>query len=307
VPTGTFAGVKEAPVDPSPLRERVDALSARLLPTTIVWIAGLLWLSSVNWKVPPRFGESAERCSGLCGFVQAGIDHPVVPGSGWVLDNIVQPQLGLFGWITLVAEVGLAVLLVSRRYLRTAAVLGVAQSLAIGLTVANAPDEWYWAYLLMVGLHLAVLAFAPMLRPTSVPAMAVLVATYGVIVAVAHAGAGFTGGGNDPWTLFTGDNDIPDEFGRGTFRGSIALGLLFVAVGAVTWGLARVDRRTRTSSGYLFVLVGAVLLLTYRADGLVIGLGSAAVSAAVLAAAGLALTAPTPGDADPGPRASRPG
>jgi hypothetical protein len=307
VPAGTFAGVKEAPVDPSPLRERVDALSARLLPTTIVWIAGLLWLSSVSWKVPPRFGETAERCSGLCGFVQEGIDHPVVPGSGWVLDNIVQPELGLFGWITLVTEVVLAALLVSGRYLRIAAVLGVVQSVAIGLTVANAPDEWYWAYLLMIGLHLAVLAFAPVLRPTSVPAMAVLVAIYGVMVAVAHAGAGFTGGGDDPWTLFTGDNDIPDEFGRGTFRGSIALGLLFVAVGGVTWALTRVDRRTRTASGYLFVLVAAVLLLTYRRDGLAIGLGSAAVSAAVLAAAGLALTAPSPSDAAPDLRTNRPG
>jgi hypothetical protein len=286
-------------MDTSAMRDRVDRLSARWLPRTIVWLTGLLWLSGVSWKVPPHFGETADRCSGLCGFVQDGIDHPVLPPSGWVLDNIVQPQLALFGWITLFTEAALAALLISGRYLRIAAVLGVAQSLAIGLTVANAPDEWYWAYLLMVGMHLAVLAFAPVLRPTSPRVLAVIVGLYGIVVAVAHIGAGFTGGGDDPWTLFGGSNDVPDEFGRGTFPGSIALGLLFVGIAMAMWILARAAPPTRTTGGYLLVAVAAILLVTYRSDGLAIGLGSRAVSAAVLAAGGLALTAPPPSGAEP--------
>ena len=274
----------------SAIRERVDDLSARWVPITVVWLAGLLWLSSVSWKVPPDFGDTAGGCSGLCRFVDAGIEHPVVPGSGWVLDTIVQPQLTLFGWLTLVAEAALAALLLSGRHLRVAAVLGVAQSLAIGLTVANAPDEWYWAYLLMIGLHLAVLGFATVLRPTPTRTMAAVVALYGVVVAVAHAEAGFSGDGNGTWTLFTSGNDIPDELGRGTFPGSIALGLLLVAIAAAAWFLADVDRRLRTSSGWVLVALAVVLLLTYGSDGLALGLGSRAVTAALLAALGLALT-----------------
>jgi hypothetical protein len=253
-------------------------------------MAGLLWLANASWKVPPGFGKSAERCSGLCRFVQAGIDHPVAPGSGWVLDAIVEPQLQVFGYITLLSEVALAVLLISRRYLRVAAVLGVAQSLAIGLTVANAPDEWYWAYLLMVGLHLAVLAFAPVLRPVAPRTMAIVAALYGLVVVVAHAEAGAGGDGNDTWTLFTGGNDIPDELGRGTFPGSIALGLLLAVLAVATWRLADAPAHVRTTGGWLIVGVAAVLVLTHHDSGLVIGLGSRAVSAAMLAALGLTLT-----------------
>jgi hypothetical protein len=281
----------EATMNPSEIRRRVDEHSARWVPATVVVLVGLMWLSNVNWKVPPGFGESDDRCSGLCRFVQAGIDHPVVPGSGWILDNIVEPQLRVFGYVTLVAEVVLAVLLISRRYLRVAAILGVGQSLAIGLTVANAPDEWYWAYLLMIGLHLAVLAFAPALRPATPRTMAIVAAAYGVVVAVAHAEAGFTGDGNDTWTLFSGGNDIPDEFGRGTFAGSIALGLLVVALGAAAWRLAGATERARTTGGWILVAVAAVLLFTYHGSGLVLGLGSRAVTAAVIAAVGLSLTA----------------
>lgn len=282
-------------MNPSEIRRRVDGLSSRWVPATVVVIAGLLWLSNVNWKVPPDFGERSDRCSGLCRFVQAGIDDPVVPGSGWVLDTIVQPQLRVFGYITLVTEVALAVLLISRRYLRVAAVLGIAQGLAIGLTVANAPDEWYWAYVLTIGLQLAVLGFAPALRATSPRAMAIVAATYGVVVAVAHAEAGLTGDGNRTWTLFTGSSDVPDEFGRGTFPGSIALGLLLVILGVAAWWLAGLPDRTRSTGGWILVGAATVLLLTYHGSGLALGLDSRAVTAALVAAVGLSLTsAPAP-------------
>jgi hypothetical protein len=279
-------------MNPSEIRRRVDDLSTRWVPATVTVTAALLWLSSVSWKVPPDFGESDDRCSGLCRFVQSGIDHPVAPGSAWVLDTIVQPQLRVFGYVTLITEAFLAVLLLSRRYLRVAAALGVVQSLAIGLTVANGLEEWYWAYLLMVGLHLAVLGFAPALRPASPKTMALITAAYGIVVAVAHAEAGFTGDGNDTWTLFSGGDDIPDEFGRGTFPGSLALGLLLVALAAGAWWLAGAPERTRTAAGWGIVGAGLVLLFTYHDSGLVIGLGSRAATAVIVAAVGLSLATP---------------
>jgi hypothetical protein len=278
-------------------RSGLDAVTARWVPPTLLVIAGLLWLTSVNWKVPPDFGDTARGCSGLCGFVEDGIEHPVAPRTRWVLDTVVQPQLTAFGWLVLVTEVALAALLLSGRHLRVAAVLGATQSLAIGLTVANAPDEWYWSYVLMIAVHLAVLGFAPVLRPTPPAVMAALVAIYGVVVSIAHAEGGFGGDGNDTWTLFTGGNDVPDEFGRATFPGSIALGLVLVAVAAGAWALTKADPRTRTVAGWALVAVAAGLLATYGTDGLALRLGSRAVTAAVLATLGLTLTTPQPADA----------
>jgi uncharacterized membrane protein YphA (DoxX/SURF4 family) len=139
---------------------RIEAAVTRASPAALRLTAGLLWLSNVSWKVPPRFGESADGCRGLCAFVQAGIDHPVAPGYPWLLEHAVRPNLEVFGWVVLVVELVLAALLLSGTLTRGAALLGLAQSIAIGLSVANAPDEWYWSYALMAALHVAVFATA---------------------------------------------------------------------------------------------------------------------------------------------------
>ncbi|MBA3523284.1 MAG: TQO small subunit DoxD [Geodermatophilaceae bacterium] len=142
------------------LERRPSSRTERLLPAALRVTAGLLWLSNVGWKTPPDFGRSAERCSGLCRFVEAGVDDAVIPPWGWVLDTIVSPNLSAFGYLTLVTEFLLAVLLLSGALTRAAALVGLGQSLAIGLTVANAEGEWYWSYLLMAALHVAVFAMA---------------------------------------------------------------------------------------------------------------------------------------------------
>lgn len=122
--------------------------------------AGVLWLSNVGWKTPPSFGESGGRCSGLCGFVDEGTTNAVVPGWGWLLEHLVAPHLAIFGYLTLAVEFLLAVLLLSGTLTKAAALLGLGQSIAIGLTVANAAGEWYWSYLLMAALHVAIIATA---------------------------------------------------------------------------------------------------------------------------------------------------
>jgi uncharacterized membrane protein YphA (DoxX/SURF4 family) len=243
-----------------------------------------MWLSNVNWKVPTEFG-------GLRNYVQAGIDHPVVPGSAWMFEHVVLPQISLFGWATLFVEVGLAAALLSGRALRTAAVVSAIQALAIGWAVANAPDEWYWSYLLMFGMSIAVLTQAGRDRPHSPRLMGAVVAVYGAVVVITNLAAGFTGDDGVTRTLFTGRNDIPDEFGVSVFTGSVALGLVFVAFGVAAWLLAGSSVDVRRIVGWVIVGVAALLLLTYRAapDTLVIGLGSRAVHCAVLATLGLSL------------------
>lgn len=266
------------------ISDRIDQVTARFGPATVRWVLGLMWLSNVNWKVPTEFGA-------LRNFVQEGIDHEVVPGSAWVLEELVRPQISAFGWMTLFVEVGLAAALLAGRFVRVAAVVSAVQALAIGLSVANAPNEWYWAYLLMVGLSLAVLSLAPGDRPHSPRLMGVAVAVYGMVVALTNAEAGLTGDDNLTRTLFTGRNDIPDEFGVSMFPGSILLGLVFVALGVGAWLLGSAPPDVRRMLGWAVVGVAAVLLATYRAapDDLVFGLGSRAVHCGVLAALGLSL------------------
>jgi len=269
---------------PSVVTMHVDRVSTRCGPVVVRWLLGLMWLSNVNWKVPTEFGA-------LRGYSQAGVDHPVVPGSAWFFENVVLEQIGLFGWLTLFVEVGVAAALLSGRFLRTAAIVSAAQAIGIGLAVANAPHEWYWAYLLMVGLSVAVLVQAPRDRGQSPRSMGAIVMAYGLLVAVTNAGAGFLGDGNATRTLFTGRNDIPDEFGVSVFPGSIALGLVYVALGSGVWALGRASEEVRRVVGWSAVALAAVMLLTYRAepDTLVIDLGSRAVHCGVLAALGLSL------------------
>lgn len=262
----------------------VDRVSERAGPVAVRWLLGLMWLSNVGWKVPTGFG-------GLRNYVQAGVDHPVLPGSAWIFENIVLPQMGVFGFVTLFVEVGVSAALLSGRYLRVAAVVSMAQSFAIGLAVANAPDEWYWAYLLMIGLSIAVLVQAPRSRPTSPRALGLVTIAFGLVVVLNNRAVGLGGDDNTTRSLFTGSNDIPDEFGNAIFTGSIGLGLLFVALGAGTWLLGSASDAVRRAVGAGAIVVAAALLLTYRSspDDLIIGLGSRPVHCGVLAALGLSL------------------
>jgi hypothetical protein len=135
----------------SPHAQAVGATVLRIL-------LGLLWLYNVSWKRPPDFGQDARN--GLYKFTAYAVSDPVLPPYSWVVDHLVLPVFTPFGWLVLVAETVLAVLLLTGTWVRFAAALGVAQSVAIGLSVAYAPHEWPWSYWLMIGAHLLLLVSA---------------------------------------------------------------------------------------------------------------------------------------------------
>jgi uncharacterized membrane protein YphA (DoxX/SURF4 family) len=289
---------------------------SRAAPLTLRLVAGLLWLSNVSWKVPPDFGRTADVCRGLCRFVQAGIDHPVAPGYPWVLENLIQPNLALFGWGVLILEYLLAALLLSGTLTRLAAVVGFAQSLAIGLSVANAPEEWYWSYVLMAAVHFAVFANATWraaggdpvpraaspggparpvtARRTSGPVpVALMTASYGALVAVANArNAVVTSDYTREWVLFGGRTDVPGDFGRNVFAGSVALGLVFVLLaGATLLTAGRSSARwpAAVAGAFSLVLVGA-----YRDTGNLLAAKPSAAAVMLAVALYLAASAPRP-------------
>jgi len=276
----------------------VDAASARWAPTVLRWTAALLWLGNVSWKRPPGFGRSADGCRALCGFTNAGIEHGVLPGAPWLFQNVISPHLWAFGWITILSEGTLAILLMSGRYRRTAAALGILQSIAILVAVANAPDEWYWSYLLMIALHVAVLTTTPGSRPQAARVMAAVTIGFGAAMAIVHSGEGLTG---TRFTLFSGRTGLPDDLAKNLFGGSVALGLIMAALGAAGLVAAsRLDISRQRMVGAALTVVGAVLFLTYGPDGLILRLGSTTTTACVIIALGLGL-AIQPDHAEPEP------
>ena len=95
------------------ITERTDELSRRWAPAVLRWTAALLWLSNLSWKVPTAFGRTADGCGSLCAYVNKGIEFRVLPGSPWVFENLVAPNLSMCGWITLFVDATLVALLLS--------------------------------------------------------------------------------------------------------------------------------------------------------------------------------------------------
>jgi thiosulfate dehydrogenase (quinone) large subunit len=135
-----------------------DDRAARISAFIIRITAGLLFVENLTWKTPPHFG--ADDQSGLYYFTTLGVDYPVAAPVATLLENVVLPNFGLFGWSVFIVEICLAVFLVLGLATRFWAIVGIAQALAIFLTVGAAPHEWKWSYFLMMATMLAVFGFA---------------------------------------------------------------------------------------------------------------------------------------------------
>jgi uncharacterized membrane protein YphA (DoxX/SURF4 family) len=213
-------------LSPTPPPARASGIALAVLRI----VAGLLWLAQVWWKLPPDFGEN--RRTGLWFWTHLAVDHPVFPPYSWVVEHLVLPNFTPFGWLVLVVETLLPVLLLTGTAVRLAALIGVGQSLAIGLSVAEAPNEWPWAYAMMIGIHL-VLLLAPSAQYAAVDAVRAAAATgnaapvarrllggWGVVLAVIAMIAGAKslgdeflaprgqGVGYPPLELFLGDYNL---------------------------------------------------------------------------------------------------
>ena len=114
-----------------------------------------MWIYNVSWKRPPDFGLDAGN--GLYKFTSYAVSHPVLPPYSWLVEHAVLPHIQVFGWLVLVVESGSAVMLLTGTWIRVAATVGIAQSLAIALSVAYAPAEWPWSYWLMIAAHVVIL------------------------------------------------------------------------------------------------------------------------------------------------------
>jgi thiosulfate dehydrogenase (quinone) large subunit len=143
-----------APGRGAPANDRTARVSAFVVRIVV----GLLWIENLSWKVPPNFG--ADDDSGLYYFTKLAIEHPLVPAYSSLVENVVLPNFAAFAWGVYLVEICLGVFLLLGLATRFWAVVGIAQTVAIFLSVGAAPNEWKWSYFLMATAHLAVLGFA---------------------------------------------------------------------------------------------------------------------------------------------------
>ena len=117
-----------------------------------------VWIQGAGWKVPPDFGEHANR--GLYHFTGLALSHEVFAPWTWIIREIVLPNFEVFGWIVLISEAAIGAFLLLGLATRFWAIVGAVQAVAIMLTVSNAPSEFGITYWLLIAANVAVFALA---------------------------------------------------------------------------------------------------------------------------------------------------
>lgn len=145
----TTSVAQEAP----PAGTRQDTRTNRVLLAVLRVGVAIMWIENVGWKKPPDF-------STLRGFTTDAVTHPVLSPFSWVVQHIVLPNFTVFAWMTLLVEASIGAFLFVGLATRLWALIGIGQSLAITLSVLNAPHEWEWSYYLMILAHVAIFATA---------------------------------------------------------------------------------------------------------------------------------------------------
>ncbi|SON58996.1 hypothetical protein MSIMFI_00477 [Mycobacterium simulans] len=226
-------------------------------------LVGLIWLYNVVWKLPPDFGERSN--SGLYHFTHLAIEHPVFKPFSWLVEHLVLPNFTAFGWAVLFAESALAVLMLTGTAVRLAALIGIGQSLAIGLSVAESPGEWPWSYAMLIGIHVVLLltastryAAVDTLRAATSPSVARstarrLLAGWGIVLGL----IGLIGVWHNPGGGQSANVGVrPLEFSLGDYnlRGAV----LLVAVAVAMLAAAKVGLRVLVIAAAVVAAVAAV-------------------------------------------------
>jgi thiosulfate dehydrogenase (quinone) large subunit len=150
-PAGTDVTPDAVPLPPS-------RLNRALLAIVRIGV-GLLWLQNVGWKTPPNFGRG-DPPGGLYLSASYAVSHEVLRPYAWLMERFVLPNFTFFGWMVLLVEAALGAFLLIGLATRFWALIGIAQTVVIALSVLNAPHEWYWSYSLMLLVHVALFATA---------------------------------------------------------------------------------------------------------------------------------------------------
>lgn len=130
----------------------------RTLVAAVRIMVALVWIENLSWKRPPEFGNRSEPPQGLYEWTLYGVQNEVFGPWAWFVDNVVLPNFLFFAWTTFVVEACLGAFLLVGLATRFWALVGIAQTMAIIFSVLRTPNEWFWAYFLMIAAHVMLFA-----------------------------------------------------------------------------------------------------------------------------------------------------
>lgn len=139
--------------------------SRPLLPTGIVLAGvrialGLIWLTSLSWKLPPTFDCEEGEGEGLCFWMEEMVVYSHFDWHRDFVEDVALPNYEIIGYLVVGSELLAGLLLVFGLFTRFGALLGFLMSTNLYIGLSASPFEWEWIYLMMMGLHLLVLATA---------------------------------------------------------------------------------------------------------------------------------------------------
>jgi hypothetical protein len=109
--------------------------------------AGLFWLTSLLYRLPPGFGGHGAES------VRHGIDVAARYGIGparWAAQHVAHPHPAIAGWLVFLATAAAGVSLLLGLYTRAGAVIGTTEAVLLLVLVGTAPGAWLWGHLLLI-------------------------------------------------------------------------------------------------------------------------------------------------------------
>jgi uncharacterized membrane protein YphA (DoxX/SURF4 family) len=102
-------------------------------------VVGIMWWQQSLWKIPPNY-------DGLIYWMKQMVDHASIPLQGQLVQDIVLPNIAVFGPLVYGVEVLIGVSLMLGLLTRIGATLGALMALNLWLGLYSAPGAWPWTY-----------------------------------------------------------------------------------------------------------------------------------------------------------------
>lgn len=102
-------------------------------------LIGTMWWQGSLWKIPPNYG-------GLLFWMKQVVDHAAIPLQATLYENLVIPNINLFGPLVYLTEALIALSLILGLFTRFFSFLGLLMAVNLWLGLYSAPGEWPWTY-----------------------------------------------------------------------------------------------------------------------------------------------------------------
>ena len=121
-------------------------------------LIGVLWLTSLRWKLPPDFRPDSGR--GLREWLDLEVEHAAFELYGDLISSFVIPNFTVLAWLLFLTELSVGLSLLTGTWTRLGAIVGLVMSINLGIGLLGVPGEWPWSYVMLAMWHATFLAAA---------------------------------------------------------------------------------------------------------------------------------------------------